>query len=111
MLMWWRIQQDDDRRVWAERMLNGDPADAKRHHAQDKKFNWADGHNPTVSPLEFYDDQGRTSYVASGFARETDEDRKFRTGGTPTTTSTQPPTPTVPPPPAPDTDHDLPFGP
>ena len=90
MLIWWRIQQDDERRLWAERMIDGDPATAKRQHAQDKRFAWADGHNPTVSPLEFYDDQGRTHYVAAGYARETETDRTFRTGTTPTITAVEP---------------------
>ena len=111
MLVWWRTWHDDKRRVWAERQMTGDPADGKRHHAADKQWRWVTTkmHAPAVSPLEFVDENGRASYIASGFVRELDADRQFNTGAThpatqPTTTITAPaPTTTT------VTDDDLPF--
>lgn len=110
MLIWWRIWHDDDRRVHADRILEGDPATAKTKHTADCRFDWAEGLNaPAVSPLEFYSDQHKSHFVAAGKRRDTDTDRNWRRGG-PT-----PPAPqhdnTTPPPPTnlSDDDDDLPF--
>ena len=112
MLIWFRTWHDDHRRLWAERLTDGDPATARNNHSRDRRFGWTtpDMHNPTVSPLEFYGDGKPARYVAAGSVRETDDDRRFMTGATP------PPTPTAnapqtPPPSAPaaTVDDDLPF--
>lgn len=99
MLIWWRTWHDDERRLWADRQMTGDPADGKKQHAADKQFRWIeDGmHAPAISPLEFVT-EGRGQYIAAGFVRETDTDRHYNIGGTPPpATDNQPQTPPTPP--------------
>ena len=82
MFMWWRTWHDEDRRMWAERFLNGDPKLAKQQHADDLRFRWADGLTaPTVTGLEFTDENGHTRIITGGVVRETPADRAYYVGG------------------------------
>lgn len=108
--LWFRTWQDDDNRLWAERFLAGDPAEAKQHHADDLRFAWAQTahHNPAVSDLTFHNETGSTVIVKEGKQRE--EARQSNVAG-----ATHTPqhiaaklTPTPPPPTQPD-NHNLPF--
>ena len=110
MLYWWRTWHDDHRRLWADRQQHGDPAEAKRQHTADRRFGWvqSDMAAPAVGPLIFTDHTGRDSYIAASQVRETDADRQFNIGATPTPTSA-PKAADTPPPAAPAPDDDLPF--
>ena len=83
--LWFRTWQDDANRLWAERFLAGDPAEAKRHHADDLRFAWArtGDRNPSVSDLTFHNETGSTVIVKEGNQRE-DARQTNGTGVTPT---------------------------
>jgi len=109
MLIWWRIWHDDDRRVWADRQLEGDPATAKRKHAADCRFDWVEhGHAPAVSGLEFYSDDQHSHLVAAGTRRDSPADRQWQ-GATLTPTKPSQPQPPAAPDPTVTDDDDLPF--
>ena len=98
MYLWWRTWHDDDRRLWAERFTEGDPATAKQKHREHLSFRWANGLNaPGVTTLDFTDEKGLNKIVAGGAERLSDEDRTWYAALTPTDQpATQP-------------DDDLPF--
>jgi hypothetical protein len=83
--LWFRTWQDDANRLWAERFLAGDPAEAKQHHADDLRFAWArtGDRNPAVSDLTFHNETGSTVIVKEGKQRE-DARQTNGTGATPT---------------------------
>lgn len=99
MYLWWRTWHDEDRRLWAERFVSGDPATAKKQHKEDLQFGWASALTaPGVSGLEFTDENGKNAMIVGGTSRELTKDRAFATGS-----------PAPKPPDAPDTSDSLPF--
>ena len=83
--LWFRTWHDDANRLWAERFLSGDPAEAKQRHADDLRFGWArtGDRNPSVSDLTFHNETGSTVIVKEGKQRE-DARQTNETGATPT---------------------------
>ena len=69
-------------------------------------------HDPSVSPLEFTNEHGHSQFIASGWSRETDDDRAWKAGATPATATAEqhdPHTLTTEPHPTDDTGPELPF--
>lgn len=82
MYLWWRTWHDDQRRLWAERFVSGDPKEAKQHHSDDLAFRWATNLNaPSVSRLEFTDEKGQTKTVNNGGSRFSEQDRAYHLRG------------------------------
>lgn len=80
--MWWRVWLDDQRRTWAEPFSSGDPAEAKRRHADDLRFEWAAGLKaPLVSDLNFSNEKGDMAVVRDGSRREDAADRAYTSVG------------------------------
>lgn len=64
---WWREWHDDKRRMWAQRMSETSPHEARAGHARDKQGSWCSDEmvGPRVSTLWVTSDQ-RTSELADG---------------------------------------------
>lgn len=78
MYLWWRMWHDENRKLWVERFVNGDPKTSKQAHADDIRFGWASGLvAPSVSSLEFTDENNHTKTVASGASRNLPQDDAY----------------------------------